>query len=182
MTLAESPQPRRKHLPSAPSPSTVDLMVEDAIAKLRKQAEQYRWVYPSGYAPGRKGNGEKVRRDISGSGGDLANIVAGGKPGRETSLDMVRRHCEESGDHLRKALAHIGGSDTALGRAQEKIDAASKPTLVANDPLEPVSADKPFTPDHLRGMTPTEAKTQQAKRAKRVGERGEPWAHDEITG
>lgn len=174
MTMAaESPRPRRR-LPRAATPAQFEAMVEDEISELRKSLEAYKWLFPSGYAKGRKGNGEKVRRDISGAGGDLSAGF--------DSLDRMRGYLDQASDHQRKSLAHALGAGAALGRAQDRLDRLSKPTLVALDPLEPALSDKPFTPEHLRGMTPSEAKDHQKDRAKRVAGRGEPWASEEITG
>jgi hypothetical protein len=175
VTVAETrPDPPRRRLPRAASPDQFDQMTEDLVAEVTKAKVEYRWLYGSGYARGRKGNGEKVRRDISGAGGDLADGF--------DSLDRLRNYLDQASDHQRKSLIHALGAGSALGRCQDRIDAASKPTLVALDPLEPASADKPFTPEYLRGMTPTEAKARQKDRAERVAGRGEPWASEEITG
>lgn len=149
-------------------------MVLDLVAEARKSVETYKWLYPSGYQRGRKGSGEKVRRDISGSGGDLADDF--------DSLDQIRRYLDEASDHIRKALAHSHGAGTALGRCQDRIDRVGGPTLVAIDPLEPAKDIKPFTPDWMRGMTPTEAKDWQARREARVANSRSPFAGEEVTG
>lgn len=146
-----------KHLPSAPSIAVFDEMIEDEIAELREVQNQYRWLYPSGYAKGKRETNERVRRDVSGANGDLTSDSAIGQ--RE-----IRRQVEEAGDHVRQSLAHSKGASTALGRAQDRIEGEQRPTLVALDPLGSVGTSD--------GMTPTEAKDWQKRRNARVGRDG----------
>lgn len=173
MNFADRP-PRPRRLPRAASPDQFHQMCEDAIAEIHKSDETYKWLFTSGYAKGRKGTGEKVRRDISGAGGDLADSF--------DALDGIRRYLDQASDHQRKSLAHALGAGTSLARGQDRVDKASKPTLVAFDPLEPASPVKPFAPDWQRGMTPTEAKEFQRLRQARVDGNQAPWADEEITG
>lgn len=174
MNFADRPPPRPRRLPRAATPEQFHQMCEDLIAEVRKSDEQYKWLFPSAYAKGRKGNGEKVRRDISGAGGDLADSF--------DTLDGIRRYLDQASDHQKASLAHAHGAGTALARCQDRIDKGSKPTIVAFDPLEPASPVKPFAADWQRGMTPSEARDWQTKRNARAAASQSPFAGEEITG
>lgn len=170
-------------LPSAPSPDVFDRMMDDLIAEAQVAKAEYRWLYPSAYSKGRKGNNEKTRRDVSGVGGGIDELVAGGDPDKdnsETLTNRVKSRLEQAGDHARKSLAHMKGAGTANSKAQEDVDRAAKVTLVAADPLEHSEKPVRLTTNPITGlkddqdarlfppMTPSEARSEQARRNARL--------------
>lgn len=141
-------------------------------------ADDYAWLYPSGYHRARNETGERTRREVRGA--DTGTLGDGFE-----GLDSVRRSLASAGERVQQALDLLRGARADLRRAQSAVEKSSRPTIdVAEDPLTKVAADRGEMKrlEAARQRRTNRVQGREIQRGKDLRPASPPPWSDEVTG
>jgi hypothetical protein len=143
-----------------PAPAQIGLWADDIMAEAKLVVHDFTYLRSSAYHRTQRGQTEKVRRDISGSGGDLSDGLSQMAPVSAEAAPRVSRCIEAAVDRLWRGRELVLGAGHALKEAAQLIDKSSQPTI----------DDSPVKVDPERQAEIRNAREAQERRTARSGD------------